>query len=239
MKLKKIKPRMDFMDETSKGVYDPDSDTFCLMDAIEKDYEFLISSPQRIVVDFGCGSGILGAHNRLLMQRSFEKMENSDPKLSLLFSIDVNHFASEVTGSTLKQNASSHHRFLPYEVLSFDLSKSRVLQKLKGKVDMIIWNPPYVPSALEETSLALHQRNDAHDFACAGGESGMSVVNTIFPLAIELLCTNGLLYLLLIEQNRPKKFISDARNKFALSATVVLERLCGERYTIVRFQKLS
>ena len=234
-----IKPCLASLSQESisKGVYVPDSDSFCLMDAIEKDFMFISSQNPRIVMDFGSGSGVLSSHFRLIMQDARFKSQCILPRLQYMYCVDINQCATKTTYETLKLNSIPQNQLFPYEVLSGDLSNSFLLSKFRNMVDIVLWNPPYVPSCIQETSLNYKGSGSMCDLACAGGKDGMSVVQQIIPIAIEALSQNGCIYLLLIEQNNPQAVIESLCRSYPVTATIILQRFSGERYTIIRLQK--
>jgi release factor glutamine methyltransferase len=54
------------------------------------------------------------------------------------------------------------------------------LQHLKGKVDVLIFNPPYVPTDEEELKES-YNPNEAIKATWAGGEHGIEPLNLLLP----------------------------------------------------------
>ena len=237
--LQMIHPCMDHLSvaDFHNGVYDPDSDSFCLMDALEKEMPALYSQrAPKIVFDFGCGSGILSAHSRLLIDRM--QRENQQANLCYLYSLDINPFATRSTMEAFRLNPASHAGSLPYEIIHGNITNRTFLQRFHGLADLILWNPPYVPSEAPSAGTHTGQIDYYHsDYACAGGEDGTDVIHAMFPTAVDLLSPSGSLYVLMIEQNNPQQTADALCARFGLTRRVVFQRLSGERYTIFRFQK--
>lgn len=62
-------PSYMISDEQRESVYEPAEDTFLLLDALEKDAEVLRDRDVSIVVEVGCGSGVVSAFCAQLLQR--------------------------------------------------------------------------------------------------------------------------------------------------------------------------
>eukprot|EP00009_Paramoeba_aestuarina_P010578 CAMPEP_0201538798 /NCGR_PEP_ID=MMETSP0161_2-20130828/68626_1 /ASSEMBLY_ACC=CAM_ASM_000251 /TAXON_ID=180227 /ORGANISM="Neoparamoeba aestuarina, Strain SoJaBio B1-5/56/2" /LENGTH=195 /DNA_ID=CAMNT_0047945847 /DNA_START=75 /DNA_END=659 /DNA_ORIENTATION=+ len=171
------------------GVYDPDSDSFCLMDAIEKDWETIRKNGiPHVIFDFGSGSGILSAHFRMLLD-TIERTNH----MSVFYCLDINPYATRASLNTLRHNPVTAN--CPAEALCCDVSRVESLKRFYGMADIILWNPPYVPSVDDPSG----------DYACAGGTDGTAFIRQMFPTAVRLLSSSGYLYVLLIEQNNPSK----------------------------------
>ena len=67
--------------------------------------------------------------------------------------------------------------------------------------DVIVFNPPYV--ATEEDELNRAQELKGIEAAWAGGKYGIEVLEQFLPQARSRLTDNGVIYLLLIDQNMP------------------------------------
>lgn len=69
---------------------------------------------------------------------------------------------------------------------------SPLAQRLHGKIDVLVFNPPYVPTSVDEASYAQDERGIAG--AWAGGEDGMRVTNVLLGMldvrvSLTRLCT--------------------------------------------------
>ena len=129
-------------------------DTFLLLDALESELLELQSLEPTICLEVGSGSGcvitflgsLLGASNALYL------------------STDVNEKAAIASKSTGTQN------HIPIDTIRTDLVSS-LLPCLSRKVDVLIFNPPYVVTPSEEVgSLGI-------EAAWAGGVDGREVVD--------------------------------------------------------------
>jgi len=215
-----IKPFLDHISiKTFRKVYEPDSDSFCLMDAIESDVACLERIRPRAVLDVGSGSGVLSAHLALLLRGKSLPVPH-------FVCVDRNPDAAVTTLSTLGANGCRSG----VSVLRGDITNSAVLQRMKGHFDVIIFNPPYVPTELCEIE------GDGIEVSCAGGPGGTYVLEKALPNIIPLLSSRGVFYLLFIEQNGPIEAAESICHEWGLEGEAIFKRFSGERYTIFRFR---
>lgn len=106
-----------------------------------------------------------------------------------------------------------------------------LLPRLKGKVDLLVFNPPYVVTPPEEVG------SHGIEAAWAGGRNGREVMDRFFPMASELLSPRGLFYLVTIKENNPEEIVKTLKTK-GLQGTTALCRQAGrEILSILRFSK--
>ncbi|MGC9210499.1 MAG: methyltransferase [Acidilobus sp.] len=112
-------------------VYEPSDDTWAAVEAIEKlaELDLRIKS----VLDLGSGTGVLGSVARFLLRPA------------LLMAVDISPFAVSASRKTLGPDAG---------VVQCDAGDC-----LRGQWDLVIVNPPYLPTQLED------------DEACSGALS--------------------------------------------------------------------
>ena len=70
---------------------------------------------------------------------------------------------------------------------------------LYGKIDLLIWNPPYVPTSPEEYASAQANRNI--DASYAGGIKGNEFTDKFLELVPQLMAPGGVVYMLVIGEN--------------------------------------
>lgn len=97
-----------------------------------------------------------------------------------------------------------------------------LLPQLSGKVDILVFNPPYVVTPSEEVDFLSSASSGAitcpHvlrilcliqvgstgiEAAWAGGERGREVIDRFLPMVPQLLSSKGLFYLITIAENNP------------------------------------
>jgi release factor glutamine methyltransferase len=123
-------------------VYIPSDDTFLLCDAIhaEKDNLLRTIRPEK-VVELGCGSGCVITYlSRLLLDHHYQSFSS--------MGIDINIDALKLTRNTFENNISKNQ-------LQIDLVQSNLFSAFEHtpfmkNVDVLIFNPPYVPSESSE-----------------------------------------------------------------------------------------
>lgn len=135
-------------------IYEPSDDTYLLTDVLSAEADEIRSRQPSLCVELGSGSGAVLAHlGSLLPQNS-----------TALLGIDINPFAAAATQATGVYNSQ------PIHVSVMDL-----LSALRpGIVDILVFNPPYVPTSPEE----LLEAGNARDLsaAWAGGVRGRQVI---------------------------------------------------------------
>ncbi|KAJ2793155.1 HemK methyltransferase member 2 [Coemansia furcata] len=197
-------------------VYEPAEDTYLLLDALENDRAELQAQRPTVCVEIGSGSGCVSAFLGQVLS----------PYGALILSTDINPAANGATRETVGKTASES---------VFDQCRTRFVQgldgRLAGKIDVLIFNPPYVVTASDEVDSTIEAA------AWAGGVRGREVLDVLMPQVPGLLSPGGLFYLVVIEQNRPDDIISEFK-AWGLSGQRVLSRRAGiESLSILRFIK--
>ena len=140
---------------------------------------------------------------------------------------DLNPKALDVARRT------AEHSHLSLDLIQTDLA-SALLPHLRGKIDILIFNPPYVVTPEDELHEA--QRKRGIEASWAGGRDGIEVLLRLLPQALELISETGAFYLLLIEENL-RAVVPKLKELFP-KLTYLIKRECpGERQIIVRLEK--
>lgn len=147
-------------DEDYEHVYEPAEDSFILLDALEADAAVLRDLKPALAVEIGSGSGIASTFIASML---------GDDEVCIL-STDINKYAADAT----KRTAAANDVYLN-PVLSDLLTGLK--PRIAGKIDLLIFNPPYVET--EETERAVTQDQRDIGGAWAGGQYGMTVTNKI------------------------------------------------------------
>ncbi|KDN50301.1 hypothetical protein RSAG8_01637, partial [Rhizoctonia solani AG-8 WAC10335] len=109
--------------------------------------------------------------------------------------------------------------------------------RLRGQIDVLIFNPPYVPTEEEEATIAQSQGEIAG--AWAGGFDGMAVTNRLLDELNSVLSPKGCFYLVALKQNNPQGIIARMREQWSLNGKIILQRRAGrEHLFIIRFTRL-
>nr|XP_020759238.1 hemK methyltransferase family member 2 isoform X2 [Odocoileus virginianus texanus] len=185
-------------------VYEPAEDTFLLLDALEAAAGELTGV--EICLEVGSGSGVVSAFLASVI----------GPQ-ALYMCTDVNPEAAACTLETARCNK------VHIQPIITDLVKG-LLPRLKEKVDLLVFNPPYVVTPPEESQVCsfhkyLEVGEEENQFslqvgshgiqaAWAGGRSGREVIDRFLPLAPDLLSPRGLFYLVTTKENNPENVTS-------------------------------
>uniref|UniRef100_A0A8D0H3L7 Methyltransferase HEMK2 n=1 Tax=Sphenodon punctatus TaxID=8508 RepID=A0A8D0H3L7_SPHPU len=192
-------------------VYEPAEDTFLLLDALERDAELL---RVEICLEVGSGSGIVSTFVASIV----------GPK-AFYICTDINPMAGHCTLETAARNK------VDIQPVITDLVTG-LLPRLNGKVDLLLFNPPYVLTPSDEV--------DSHgiEAAWAGGKNGREVMDRVFSLVPELLSTGGLFYLVTIKENNPDEIL-EMMKKYGLRGTRMLSRQAGrEHLSVLKFRRI-
>lgn len=142
---------------------------------------------------------------------------------------DINPHATRATQCTAMRN-----------LVSVDSIMTSMCQgtRLEGKVDVLIFNPPYVP-----TDEIIHPSpntvaDNIIDAAFAGGPDGRYWIDVFFPQVHRLLSPKGSFWLVTIEQNKPAELMNMAAKNWGLKSKVTKSRKAGfEMLYILKFWK--
>lgn len=208
-------------------VYEPAEDSFLFLDLFSSSTEsaFLTdrfsnrnedvaSYTPPLIVEVGVGSGVLlafvTAHAKAILGSSH----------IVTLGTDVNPFACKSSTQTIQEtskdvSAQSMHSFLG--IVQTDL----VAGLKSGEVDVLIFNPPYVPSSevpSPRVDLADAEKIDTQrdslllSLSYEGGFEGMEITKRLLSQLHQVLNRRrGVAYILLCQQNRPEKVIEEMR----------------------------
>ncbi|KXJ95855.1 methyltransferase domain-domain-containing protein [Microdochium bolleyi] len=199
-------------------IYEPAEDSFLLLDTLSSESEktFLQShfhnGPAPFVVELGPGSGVVisfvNAHAGLIF---------GTPAV-LTAAIDVNGHACVATAETARK-ASIEHKATAGRFL--DPVQGNLSAPLrKNSVDVLIFNPPYVPTPElprqpgQEDHEVIVDKDKKPTFdddsyllslSYAGGRDGMETTDRFLEDLPHVLSPRGCCYLLLCAQNKPEE----------------------------------
>ncbi|KAI3700200.1 hypothetical protein L2E82_44821 [Cichorium intybus] len=186
-------------------VYEPCDDSFALVDALLADRKNLLNHRPSICMEVGSGSGYVITSLALILQ---------ELKTAYYFATDINPHALKVTHETLEAHG------VHAELLTTNIAAG-LDRRLAGMVDVMVVNPPYVPTPEAEVG------GDGIAAAWAGGENGRSVIDKILPIADKLLSEKGWLYMLFLAANDPLQICLQMREK-GFAAKIVVQRSTEE-----------
>jgi release factor glutamine methyltransferase len=200
-------------------VYEPAEDSYLLLDTLSSDSEkaFLqhrfsdtpTTSASPLVVEIGTGSGVVLSFVHAHAETLFGRAD------VLTAGVDVNGYACEATVQTVKvaeQEQSSPDK--THGLYLGNIVGDLTSPLRSSMIDVLIFNPPYVPTpdlpdlpALSETPAQPSFEDDSHLLALsyAGGADGMETTDRLLDALPRILHTDrGCAYILLCAQNKPE-----------------------------------
>ncbi|KAI8138960.1 S-adenosyl-L-methionine-dependent methyltransferase [Fennellomyces sp. T-0311] len=212
-------PTPDLSHLTSRDfdkVYEPAEDTFLLLDALEQDEKTIQTQRPTICLEIGSGSGCVTTMLAKIVGEAN----------AVFLTTDINNYACQATQRTAHQN-----KIRTIESIQTSLAES-LLPRLEHAVDILCFNPPYAVTPPEEVG------SHGIEAAWAGGVDGRQVIDAFLPFVPQLLSPTGVLYLLLINENRPAEIAEIMRAQYGMKAEIVMERRAGrERQYILKIQR--
>ncbi|KAH9853044.1 putative methylase [Lenzites betulinus] len=202
-----------------KHIYEPAEDTFILLDALEADADALRSLKPSVCLEIGSGSGCVSSFASAILGAS----------ASLYLATDINPHACKATKATGAQNR------VPIDPIWTSLV-GPLRARLRRAVDILLFNPPYVPTDTDEADEAQHTADIAG--AWAGGFDGMEVTDVLLKQVEELLSPSGRFYLVAVKQNDIQAICSRMLSQHMLRGEIVLQRRAGrEHLYVLRFTR--
>ena len=199
------------------NIYEPAEDSYLLLDTLSSPTEaawlkqrFPTTSPSPLILEVGVGSGVVlafvAANASHILGRSDVALLGTDLNLHAV------RAGSETVLRALEDSARDRvHRAISLGCIVGDLASAA----RAGEVDVLIFNPPYVPSeslpaALPESGsgpLSSHEifERDSKllELSYAGGQDGMETTNRLLSQLPDVLSKRGVAYILLCAQNEP------------------------------------
>ncbi|KAG0636665.1 hypothetical protein HOY80DRAFT_336419 [Tuber brumale] len=183
-------------------IYEPSEDTFLLLDTLALQSPFLRSHfPQTslpLVLELGSGSGVITS---FLTTHSATLFGHTS---IMTLSTDISPHAPNATRQTVSANITKESGFF-LGAIRTDLATGL----RPGVVDILIFNPPYVPTEVVEDGSG---EEGWIGVACGGGVDGMEVTIRVLKGLKECLSERGVAYILLCERNKPEAVAEQLRN---------------------------
>jgi release factor glutamine methyltransferase len=198
--------------EYNAHVYAPSDDTFALVDAFTQDFATWEKRETLVCVEVGSGSGYVITSAVLAMQ--------SKQKRCTYIAIDVAEEALAATARTLRAHG------VDADVVRCDLL-SAMQPRMLHKVDLILFNPPYVVTPDEEVAI------DGIAAAWAGGKDGRVVIDRFLRVVDDFLSPSGLAYMILVHDNKPQQVMDELHIRTNLKGNIILSRRADEELLYV------
>jgi len=177
--------------ETNANVYDPAEDTFLLLEALNV-------KPNDCVLEIGIGCGIISLECARLGAQ--------------VVGVEVNPFAVKLAGKNFQRNKSLLNGGVDFRV--GDLFSS---VKPDERFDVIIFNPPYLPTKEHE------KVGGWFDVAVNGGVDGFKVVRRFLSEVKKYLLKEGNVFFVFSSLANEKLLVS-ILSELKMSSNVVLSR---------------
>ena len=245
-------PTPDTSHVSFENIYEPSEDSFLLLDALSSasEAQFLAQrfftedgTDSPLVLEVGSGSGLvlafIAANARTILGRSD----------ILLLGADVSAFACSATEQTVRVNSSASSKRQAQACFLGTVCADLTSAVKKHSVDLLVFNPPYVPSEAIPVNRAefldvedKFQRDSNHlALATDGGSDGMEVTCRLLAQLPSLLSGRGVAYVLLCAQNKPDMVKSKLRHsdhKWSVETVKTSGSQGGwERLQIIRIAK--
>lgn len=193
-----------------KDIYEPSEDTFLLIDALDLDQNVLIKANINVVLEVCCGNGF--------------------PVISASFFFEtVWSLATDININALKflcelSQANNVHVETLHSSISFGLRHS--------SADLLLCNPPYVPSDsnIVTTARSLIYSDSIIDYAWKGGTDGMEFFHAFLPEASRVLRKYGLLYCIVLTEPWNKYFL---RNRDYIDSHFIETKVVAKRKSVL------
>ncbi|WCJ26223.1 Ribosomal RNA small subunit methyltransferase C [Euphorbia peplus] len=195
-------------------VYEPCDDSFALVDALLADQNNLLEHNPTLCMEVGYGSGYVITSLALILAQHIPGI--------YYVATDLNPHAINVTRETLDAHG------VDAELIATNIA-SGLETRLEGKVDVMVVNPPYVPTPKDEVGCK------GIASAWAGGENGRRVIDRILPVADKLLSDKGWLYMVTLTENHPSQICIDMRKRGYASRIIVQRSTEEESLHIIKF----
>ena len=225
-------------------VYEPSDDTYLLIDAIGYDIDAMeqsevedgniIRSNILQSVEIGCGTGTPTVYlaKRIRGKCGDEKEGSVEETCSntvntncVHYVTDINPDAILIAKATAESNGISAEHF---QAVQCDLA-SNLLDQLEGKVDVLIFNPPYVPTPDEEVG------SSGIEASWAGGKDGRVVIDQALPQIARLLAfPHGVAYVVTVDDNFPEQIAQTMDEMYGIRVVPWLRRRAHNEYLTIQ-----
>eukprot|EP00518_Triparma_eleuthera_P012900 CAMPEP_0182469460 /NCGR_PEP_ID=MMETSP1319-20130603/17120_1 /TAXON_ID=172717 /ORGANISM="Bolidomonas pacifica, Strain RCC208" /LENGTH=216 /DNA_ID=CAMNT_0024669769 /DNA_START=211 /DNA_END=857 /DNA_ORIENTATION=- len=165
-------------------VYEPSDDTYLMVDAIAHHLSTSSSSPTK-VLEIGTGSGCNIVKAAQCLEGKGEFMAT-----------DINPKAIEAAMALWKATFDGSSSPPPtLQTFESDLLAGQ------SELDLLIFNPPYVPTPSSEIS------GSGIEVSWAGGVDGREVIDRALPIIKAGVAEGGVVLMILVDENKPEEVI--------------------------------
>lgn len=186
-----------------------------------------------VVMEIGTGSGVPITYLASLLGGS-SGLSTSCVVVSAVFATDVNRVALDLAKKTATENGVRN-----LELVQCDLA-GPLLSQCRHGVDVLIFNPPYVPTPDGEVPnaknhAAFASSGDIIEASWAGGHKGRRVIDRAVPQIAQLLSRpDGVAYMVTVDDNEPEELAITMREDHALNMVPLLRRRARNEFLTVQ-----
>lgn len=199
-------------------IYEPAEDSYLLLDTLSSTAEasfltshFAPSTPSPLVVEIGTGSGVVLAFITAHVNHIFGRLD------VISLGVDINSHATLATAKTVALACATERSVGKKPGFYLGNSIGDLTTPLKdASVDVLIFNPPYVPTDELPTAPEKESQDMTKDeryavdsnllaLSYAGGKDGMEVTERLLAELPRVLSSRGMAYVLLCHQNKPEE----------------------------------
>ncbi len=186
------------------------------------------------VMEIGTGSGVPITYLSKWLLAEKPRHENGN-KFSTI-ATDLNPLALEFCRKTAHENGvvlsdETSANLKSIDFVECDLA-TPLLEDKEGTVDVLLFNPPYVPTEDSEVS------GNGIEISWAGGTDGRLVVDRALPQIAKLLRRpTGVCYMITVDDNRPCEMATILKQSYGLNMVPLVRRRARNEYLSV--QKIS
>src|SRR3989338_11053048 len=142
--MKEFTPNQDFLmtgneKDRYSTVYQPAEDSFFFLRVLEKEADYIVSLKPSFCCEVGVGSGILLNYLAYILHVHHDHHDHHH--CTIYFGLDINLAALQCTKQTFSNNV--HSATLPLELIANNFGPAL---RFQNTLDVILFNPPYVPS---------------------------------------------------------------------------------------------
>ncbi len=136
-----------------------------------------------------------------------------------------------ITNTNTHTNTHTHTSPIEYQYHQCDLA-TPLLQKYQNKINIIIFNPPYVPTPNEEVGTS------DIEASWAGGTDGRIVIDQALPQIATLLHkTHGVAYMITVDDNKPEDIATFMKDKYRIRVEPYFRRRARNEFlTVLKMQ---
>ncbi|KAK9450693.1 uncharacterized protein V1518DRAFT_411459 [Limtongia smithiae] len=205
-------------------VYEPAEDSYFFLDVLQDQMDYIrqrfpstADTAAPVILELGTGSGIVSTF--------VQKYILTD---AVHFATDINPYACATALKTSQENGGT--RF-------FDVVRTDLWAGFRPNiVDILLFNPPYVPDEQTASFESAVTSDDWLDFALLGGKDGMKITSIVLNTMQTILSSNvGIAYILFCKRNNPAAVALSMRHRGWI-VDMISERKAGwEVLSIWRF----